>query len=62
MTNKIVPEQGMHFKNIKTGDIYEGMIYLGKYDNANNYIQVTEEEYQEWLVSLEKEVEDVLRW
>lgn len=47
--NKIIPSENKHFKNIHTGDIYDGAIYLGIYDNKNNYIEVTEEEYQEWL-------------
>lgn len=47
--NKIIPSENKHFKNIHTGDIYEGVVYLGIYDSADNYIEVTEEEYQEWL-------------
>ena len=35
--------------NINTGDIHERAIYLGIYDSKENYIEVTEEEYQEWL-------------
>ena len=47
--NKITPSKNKHFKNINTGDIYEGEVYLGIYDSPENYIEVTEEEYQEWL-------------
>lgn len=47
--NKIIPSENKHFKNIHTGDIYEGVVYLGIYDSADNYVEVTEEEYQEWL-------------
>ena len=47
--NELKPSEGMHLKNIHTGDIYEGTIYLGIYDSPDNYIEVTEEEYQEWL-------------
>lgn len=53
--NKLTPNKNMHLKNITTGDIYEGTIYLGIYDNSNNYTEVTEEEYQEWLLNKEKE-------
>lgn len=49
INNKLIPSEGMHFKNINTGDIHEGAIYLGIYDSAGNYVEVTEEEYQEWL-------------
>ena len=47
--NKLTPSENMHLKNINTGDIYEGAIYLGIYDSPDNYVEVTEEEYQEWL-------------
>lgn len=46
---ELKPSEGMHLKNIHTGDIYEGTIYLGIYDSPDNYVEVTEEEYQEWL-------------
>lgn len=46
---KITPSANKHFKNIHTGDIYEGVIYLGIYDSEFNYIEVSEEEYQEYL-------------
>lgn len=52
---KIIPSENKHFKNIYTGDIYEGTIYLGIYDSADNYVEVSEEKYQEWL---HREVED----
>ena len=41
--NKITPSKNKHFKNINTGDIYEGEVYLGIYDSPENYIEVTEE-------------------
>lgn len=53
--NKITPSENKHFKNIHTGDIYEGAIYLGIYDSIDNYVEVTEEEFQEWL---NREVEE----
>lgn len=46
---KIIPSKNKHFKNINTGDIYENVVYLGIHDSADNYVEVTEEEYQEWL-------------
>lgn len=48
---KLEPSKNMHLKNIKNNDIYEGAIYLGTYDSAENYIEVSEEEYQEYLVA-----------
>lgn len=47
--NKLIPTTGMHLKDINSGEIAEGYIFLGIYDSPNNYIEVTESEYQEWL-------------
>lgn len=46
---KLVPSEGMHLKDINTGEIAEGEIYLGIYDSEDNYVEVSEEEYQEYL-------------
>lgn len=54
---KLTPRAKMHFKNIHTGDIHEGEIYLGIYDNTDNYVEVTEAEYQEYLKKQEEEIE-----
>lgn len=56
---KMEPTKNKHFKNIKTGDIYEGAIYLGIYDNESNYVEVSEEEYQEYLKSKDNETSDI---
>ena len=56
---KLSPEEGKHLKDIRTGDIAEKDVYLGKFDSADNYVEVTEEEYQEWLVAKEKEAEEI---
>ena len=49
MIRKLTPSLNKHFKDIRTGDIHEGAIYLGIYDNASNYVEVSEEEYQAYL-------------
>lgn len=51
---KITPSANKHFKDTHTGDIYEGVIYLGIYDSESNYIEVSEEEYQEYLKAQEE--------
>ena len=48
ISNKLVPANGKHLKN-KDGQIFEGAIWLGIYDSKDNYVEVTEEEYQKWL-------------
>ena len=55
---KLTPSLNKHFKNINTGDIYEGTIYLGIYDNASNYVEVSEEEYQAYLKKQQEAIED----
>ena len=50
--NCLTPAKGKHLKN-KEGQIFEGCIYLGCYDSKDNYVEVSEEEYQEYLNSLE---------
>lgn len=44
----MIPAEGYHFSNTDKSEMYEGFICLGKYDSPNNYIEVTNEEYEEW--------------
>ena len=52
--NCLTPSKGKHLKN-KEGQIFEGAIYLGCFDSKDNYVEVSEEEYQEYLTELESE-------
>ena len=45
---ELIPEEGFHLSNTDKTEMYEGSIYLGKYDSPDNYIEVTNEEYEEW--------------
>ena len=45
---ELIPEEGYHLSNKYKSEMYEGFIYLGKYDSPDNYIEVTNEEYEEW--------------
>ena len=45
---ELIPEEGYHISNTNKTEMYEGFIYLGKYDSANNYIEVSNDEYEEW--------------
>lgn len=49
----ITPNENMHLKNIISGDIFEGIIYLGVNDSAENYTEVSEEEYQVYLNAMQ---------
>lgn len=44
---KLEPETNLFLKNIETGDIYEGAIYLPKEEYKDNYIEVDEETKRE---------------
>ena len=50
--NCLTPAKNKHLKN-KEGQIFEGAIYLGCFDSKDNYVEVSEDEYQEYLKSLE---------
>ena len=45
---ELIPEEGYHLSNKDKTEMYEGFIYLGKYDSPDNYIEVNNEEYEEW--------------
>lgn len=54
---KIKPEQGKYLKNIETNDVFDGIVYLGKYDSAENYIEITKEEYDSRIKEIEQQNE-----
>lgn len=45
---KLTPEKGFHISKADRSEMYEGFIYLGKYDLPENYIEVIDEEYEAW--------------
>ena len=53
---KLTPEKGFRISKADRSDMYEGFIYLGKYDLPENYIEVPNEEYEE-LKRLQEEEE-----
>ena len=44
MLNKIESKEGYVFALKDKSAVYDNVIYLGKYDSADNYIEVTKEE------------------
>lgn len=44
MLNKIESKEGYVFALKDKSAVYDTVIYLGKYDSAGNYIEVTKEE------------------
>ena len=45
---KLTPAEGFHISKADRSEMYEGFIYLGKYDAPENYIEVIAEEYEVW--------------
>lgn len=43
---KRVPSPGLHIRNIKTGEVFEGLIYLAKSQNDDELEEITHEEYE----------------
>ena len=57
MLNKIESKEGYVFALKDKSEIYGNIIYLGKYDSADNYIEVTKEE----ATQIEKQIEEAHR-
>lgn len=49
---RLEPSKGKHLRNKKTLDCFEGAIYLGAYDSADNYEEITDSEYKSYLAKL----------
>lgn len=57
MLNKIESKEGYVFALKDKSEIYDDVIYLGIYDNADNYIQITLEE----ALKIKAEKEELIR-
>ena len=56
MLNKIESKEGYVFALKDKSEVYDNIIYLGKYDSADNYIEITKEEATE----IRKQIEEAL--
>ena len=54
MLNKIESKEGYVFALKDKSMIFDTIIYLGKYDSADNYIEVTKEE----AIQIRKQIEE----
>ena len=54
---KLTPEKGFRISKADRSEMYEGFIYLGKYDVPENYIEVIAEEYEVWKQLKAEELE-----
>lgn len=57
----LTPDTNKHISNVDKTEMYEGQVYLGKYDTEFNYIEVTHEEYEAWKLQKEKEALEQLK-
>ena len=57
MLNKIESKEGYVFALKDKSEVYDNIIYLGKYDSADNYIQITKKEATE----IRKQIEEAQR-
>ena len=57
MLNKIESKEGYVFSKRDKSAVYDTVIYLGKYDSADNYIEITKEEATE----IKKQIEEARR-
>lgn len=44
---KLVPSENKHLKNISTGEVYEGEIYLAKSLSASDFIEISEVDHSQ---------------
>ena len=54
---KLTPTPSFHISKADRSEMYEGFIYLGKYDAPENYIEVIAEEYEVWKQLKEEEAQ-----
>lgn len=57
MIRKIESQNGYVFALKDKTAVYENVVYLGKYDSADNYIQVTLEEAETIKAKLQENIE-----
>ena len=57
MLNKIECKEGYVFSKRDKSEVYDNIIYLGKYDSADNYIEVTKEE----AIQIRQQIEEARR-
>lgn len=54
MLNKIESKEGYVFALRDKSEVYDNIIYLGIYDRADNYIEITKEE----AIQIRKQIEE----
>ena len=54
---KLEPSSGMHLRNIHTCEVYADFIFIAKSLSANDFEEITDEEYQEIIAERQKERE-----
>ena len=57
MLNKIESKEGYVFSKRDKSEVYDNVIYSGKYDSADNYIEITKEE----AIQIRQQIEEAQR-
>lgn len=55
MDNKFIADKGCVFAKADLTEVYNNVLYLGKYDEPQNYVQITVKEAKELKEKLEKQ-------
>ena len=55
---KLEPSEGMHLRNIRTGEVYESFIYIAKSLSTDDFDEITEAEYQQIIADEETEEQE----
>ena len=58
MLNKIECKEGYVFALKDKSEVYDNVIYLGKYDSADNYIEINKEEAIQIRKQIEHKIEE----
>jgi hypothetical protein len=58
LINELIPTTGFHLKNIHTDEVFEGSICLAKSLTKEDFVEITEEEYQAIINSSEEFSDD----
>lgn len=51
---KLIPSEGKHLRNTDTGEVFEGELFIAKSLSADDFEEITDEEYQK-IISTESE-------
>ena len=57
MSNEYKADKGFVFALKDLSEVYDNILYLGKYDDPSNYVQITIEEAEQIKAEIKQELE-----